>query len=107
MNDTLMTSLRKLRLSGLLQSLEIRLQEARGNNLGHAEFLELIVQDELNIRQQRFIERRTRAVAPAVGKCTTRHSESVPPQGMIPFSAIERWEGKEHARDGSGTRRQA
>jgi DNA replication protein DnaC len=61
MNDTLMTSLRKLRLSGLLQSLEIRLQEARGNNLGHAEFLELIVQDELNIRQQRFIERRTRA----------------------------------------------
>jgi DNA replication protein DnaC len=61
MNDTLTTSIRKLRLSGLLQSLEIRLQEARGNNLGHAEFLELVLQDELNIRQQRFIERRTRA----------------------------------------------
>jgi DNA replication protein DnaC len=61
MNDTLVRSIRKLRLSGLLQSLEIRLQEARGNNLGHAEFLELVLQDELNIRQQRFIERRTRA----------------------------------------------
>jgi DNA replication protein DnaC len=61
MNDTLVTAVRKLRLSGLLQSLEIRLQEARGNNLGHAEFLELVLQDELNIRQQRFIERRTRA----------------------------------------------
>ncbi len=61
MNDTLATSIRKLRLSGLLQSLEIRLQEAAGNNLGHAEFLELVLQDELNIRQQRFIERRTKA----------------------------------------------
>jgi DNA replication protein DnaC len=61
MNDTLTTSIRKLRLSGLLQSLEVRLQEAAGNSLGHAEFLELVLQDELNIRQQRFIERRTRA----------------------------------------------
>lgn len=61
MNDTLISSIRKLRLSGLLQSLDIRLQEARGNNLGPAEFLELVLQDELNVRQQRFIERRTRA----------------------------------------------
>jgi DNA replication protein DnaC len=61
MNDSLVTSIRKLRLSGLLQSLEIRLQEAGGNQLSHAEFLELILQDELNIRNQRLIERRTRA----------------------------------------------
>ena len=61
MNDTLITSIRKLRLSGLLQSLEIRLQEAAGNQLSPAEFLELILQDELNIRNQRLMERRTRA----------------------------------------------
>jgi hypothetical protein len=61
MNDNLTQALRKLRLSGLVQSLEIRLQEARSNNLGHAEFLELIVQDELNIRQQRVLQRRTKA----------------------------------------------
>jgi DNA replication protein DnaC len=61
MNGSLVTSIRKLRLSGLLQSLEIRLQEAGGNQLSHAEFLELILQDELNIRNQRMIERRTRA----------------------------------------------
>jgi len=61
MNDNLTQALRKLRLSGLVQSLEIRLQEARSNNLGHAEFLELIVQDELNIRQQRVLQRRTQA----------------------------------------------
>ncbi len=63
MNDSLVTALRKLRLSGLLQALEVRLQEAAGNNLGHAEFLELLVQDELNIRQQRLIARRTKAAS--------------------------------------------
>jgi DNA replication protein DnaC len=63
MNDSLVTALRKLRLSGLLRALEVRLQEAMGNNLGHAEFLELLVQDELNIRQQRLIARRTKAAS--------------------------------------------
>lgn len=63
MNDSLITGLRKLRLSGLLQALEVRLQEAAGNNLGHAEFLELLVQDELNVRQQRLIARRTKAAS--------------------------------------------
>ena len=58
MNPTLTQSARKLRLSGLLQSLEVRLQEARASNLAHEEFLELLFQDELNIRDQRLVERR-------------------------------------------------
>jgi DNA replication protein DnaC len=45
----------------LAQSLEVRLQEARGNNLSHEEFLDLILQDELNIREQRLIDRRKKA----------------------------------------------
>lgn len=61
MNDSLNTTLRQLRLSGLAQSLEVRLQEATGNRLGHAEFLELILQDELNVRRQRLLARRTKA----------------------------------------------
>ena len=61
MNDTLVRSIRRLRLSGLLDSLEIRLQEAAGNNLAHEEFLELILQDELNVREQRLIARRVKA----------------------------------------------
>ena len=61
--ETLMASLRKLRLSGLARTLDVRLQEAAGNRLGHAEFLELIVQDELLVRQQRQIERRTKQAA--------------------------------------------
>jgi DNA replication protein DnaC len=54
-------TLKALRLSGLCQTLGVRLQEAAANRLGHAEFLELICQDELNIRQQRLMERRTTA----------------------------------------------
>jgi hypothetical protein len=44
MNETLRKTLKQLRLSGLLESLEIRLQEAIGHGLSHSEFLELILQ---------------------------------------------------------------
>jgi DNA replication protein DnaC len=61
MNESLRTTLKKLRLSGLLESLEIRLQEAAGNGLSHGEFLELILQDELLVRADRRIQRRVKA----------------------------------------------
>lgn len=61
MNDRLQSALHQLRLSGLAQSLDVRLQEAVGHQLSHAEFLELIVQDELLVRQQRQIDRRVKA----------------------------------------------
>nr|MBA4150856.1 hypothetical protein [Verrucomicrobiota bacterium] len=54
-------TLRQLRLSGLLQTLPVRLQEAAANRLTHAEFLELIFQDELSVRQERVLKRRTKA----------------------------------------------
>ena len=55
------TTLRQLRLSGLAQTLPVRLQEAAAGRLGHSEFLELILQDELNVRHQRMLARRTKA----------------------------------------------
>jgi len=61
MMESLNHALKKLRLSGLLQSLEVRLQEAAGNGLSHAEFLELIVQDELAVRGDRQVQRRVQA----------------------------------------------
>ncbi|MFL5514390.1 MAG: IS21-like element helper ATPase IstB [Gemmatimonadales bacterium] len=61
MNDGLRSMLKQLRLSGLLDSLEVRLQEAAGNGLGHAEFLELILQDELAVRHDRQLQRRVQA----------------------------------------------
>src|SRR5437870_5111290 len=54
------STLNQLRLSGLAQTLDVRLQEAAANRLSHAEFLELICQDELNVRQQRQMERHTK-----------------------------------------------
>ncbi len=61
MNENLRSALRKLRLSGLAQSLEVRLQEAASHGLNHAEFLELILQDELMVRADRHLNRRLRA----------------------------------------------
>ena len=42
-NATLSESLKKLRLSGMAQTLDVRLEEAMANRLNHAEFLELAV----------------------------------------------------------------
>jgi DNA replication protein DnaC len=61
MSDRLLPTLKKLRLSGLAQSLEIRLHEAATWGLCHREFLELVLQDELLIRNQRLMNRRTTA----------------------------------------------
>lgn len=58
MKDSLATALKQLRLSGLRQSLEVRLQEAASHNLNHLEFLELILQDELVVRFDRRLQRR-------------------------------------------------
>jgi len=63
MNESLVTALKKLRLSGMTLSLDVRLQEAAGNGLNHGEFLELILQDELLVRQERLIKRRIKAAA--------------------------------------------
>ena len=63
MNESLANILRKLRLSGLAETLQVRLHEAGGNHLTHAEFLELVLQDELLVRQQRQIARRVKAAA--------------------------------------------
>ena len=53
MNERLRDTLRKLRLSGLAASLDVRLEEADGRRLSHTEFLELILQDELAVRADR------------------------------------------------------
>lgn len=58
MNDTMETTLRTLRLSGMKETLDIRLEEATGHSLTHGEFLELILQDELLVRKERKMNRR-------------------------------------------------
>ena len=63
MNDRLQSALKQLRLSGLAETLDVRLQEAASHQLTHAEFLELILQDELLVREQRMIGRRVKAAS--------------------------------------------
>jgi DNA replication protein DnaC len=60
MNQNLIIYARRLRLSGLIISLELRLEEARTHQLPYEQFLELLFQDELNVRQQRLIDKRTK-----------------------------------------------
>ena len=57
MNDSLSQTLRKLRLSGLAATLEVRLQEASASKLTHREFLELVLADESLVRDDRRIAR--------------------------------------------------
>jgi DNA replication protein DnaC len=58
MNTRLQQILRQLRLSGLAESLDVRLQEAASHGLSHTEFLELILEDELAVRRSRAVDRR-------------------------------------------------
>jgi DNA replication protein DnaC len=58
MNPQLNTQLRHLRLSGFVEALPGRLQQARGAALDYMEFLELLVQDELARRSDRLFKRR-------------------------------------------------
>lgn len=59
-HDHLRSTLRHLRLSGLAASLDVRLQEAQASRLSHLEFLELILQDEVAVRDHRKLDRRTK-----------------------------------------------
>lgn len=63
MRESLREQLRKLRLSGLSETLDVRLSEAQSAKLTHAEFLELILQDELLVRDHRKIARRVKSAS--------------------------------------------
>jgi DNA replication protein DnaC len=63
MHKTLKTQAHKLRLSGLTDSLELRLQEAESHRLPYSQFLELVFQDELDVRASRQTARRHKAAS--------------------------------------------
>jgi DNA replication protein DnaC len=52
--------LKSLRLSGMLATLEARLLQARAGELGHLEFLEVLLEDELSRREARALSERIR-----------------------------------------------
>src|SRR4030042_6109318 len=58
MNPELERNLRTLRLSGMVATLDGRNQEAVSHHLAFTDFLELLVEDELNLRRDRLFARR-------------------------------------------------
>jgi len=58
--DDLIPLLKKLRLSGVLQSLELRTRQATDDDLGHGEFLFRILSDEVERRDAKQLESRVR-----------------------------------------------
>ena len=57
MNNELERKLSSLKLSGMVDTLAIRNQEAMSSNLAYTDFLELLVEDELNKRRDTLFAR--------------------------------------------------
>jgi DNA replication protein DnaC len=55
------TTLRSLKLSGMLDTLEVRIAQAKAGELGHLEFLQVLCEDELQRRDVSGIQRRVKA----------------------------------------------
>src|SRR5450755_1530578 len=53
-------ALRTLKLSGMLETLEARLTQARAGELGHIEFLQVLCHDEISRRDSQAVSRRIR-----------------------------------------------
>jgi hypothetical protein len=85
MNDALQKALKKLRLSGLAQTLDVRLQEAAGNGLSHAEFLELIRRSSCRARG-----------SPAGRRVRALTSASQDPENFTSFKPLDQEEADLH-----------
>jgi DNA replication protein DnaC len=59
-DTTLHSSLRTLKLSGMLDTLDARLAQARGGELGHLDFLQVLCHDEIGRRETQAMTRRVR-----------------------------------------------
>jgi DNA replication protein DnaC len=59
-NDELVPILRKLRLSGVLDTLDLRLRQALDDNLGHVEFVLRLLTDEVERRESKQTAQRLR-----------------------------------------------
>ena len=59
--SALAASLRDLKLSGMLDTLDARLAQAHAGELGHLDFLQVLCQDEISRRETTSLQRRIRA----------------------------------------------
>src|SRR5688572_4173948 len=93
-DTTLRDSLRALKLSGMLHTLDARLAQARAGELGHLEFLQVLCHDEITRRQTMAIQRRLRRArfdAPATLEEFDFHASPKLPAAQIRDLAALRW----------------
>lgn len=62
-SPSMQLTLKQLRLSGIAESLETRLDQAREASLGYLEFLQIILQDEVERRHAHGVQRRLKQAA--------------------------------------------
>lgn len=62
------SNLKRLKMPGLARSLDTRVAEARENDLGHLEFLSLLIDDEMNSRENSMFAKRLKAAGFGVEK---------------------------------------
>ena len=55
------SNLKRLKMPGLMHVLDLRLAEARENDLGHLEFLSLLIGDEMDNRENKMLSKRIKA----------------------------------------------
>ena len=63
LDHQIMQQLKNLRLSGVLESLELRLQQAQSASMGYIDFFQLIIQDEIERREAKKLQMRLRRAA--------------------------------------------
>ena len=68
LNHQLVPKLKNLRLSGILATLEVRTQQAIAEKLSYVDFLERLVEDEVERRAQKQLELRLRRATVDLGK---------------------------------------
>lgn len=63
LDHQIMQQLKNLRLSGVLESLDLRLQQAQAASMGYIDFFQLIIQDEIERREAKKLQMRLRRAA--------------------------------------------
>lgn len=58
MNDAMLSKLKQLKLSGISKTIDMRNEQALKDNMSYMEFMELLISDEFNNRQNNGIKRR-------------------------------------------------
>jgi len=80
-------TLKRLRLPGIIGSLDMRCREARENDLGYLEFLSFILQDEIINRDANNLQKRIKAAGFSFG-CTLEEFDFNFNRGIFPPATI-------------------